>query len=161
MTAAVRVNPALVVFGNPPHSERQALQDTIRYADEALSAMMRGDKRAASYALKTIQHGARVMLAQLDRGVHANPSLRGGAPMRGRVKIGSHVQAIAYIHAKDGDAYVHGFGNRDPSEADLKRGILRLDRLKDVTNVEMYGNPDGTVTLVGTKGQPLAALFED
>lgn len=78
-----------------------------------------------------------------------------------RIKIGTHVQAIAYIHAKDGGAYVHGFGNCDPDERDLKRGILNLNELKTITNVEMYGNPDGTITLVGTKGQPLAALFED
>lgn len=99
---------------------------------------------------------ARSMLGQLEGGVHTNPKR-----VAKRIKIGDHVQAIAYVHTKDGGRYVHGFGNCDPDEGDLKRGILKLDELKTVTNVAMYGEPDGSITLVGTKGQPLAALFPE
>jgi hypothetical protein len=104
------------------------------------------------YAIE-LRRMARVMLEQLDSGVHKNP--------RGRVKVASHVQAIAYVHAKDGDKYVHGFGDADLNESELKRGVLKLDSLKDRTHVEAYGNADGTVTLCPTRGQALVGFFPD
>lgn len=151
-----RANPVLAIIGNPPmpvRSEREAwghvqklaqrLQDrgvTVHFAREVGSV---------------IAQIASDLLHQIGNGVHVNPSR-----LKGRTRIASHVQAVAYIHAKDGGAYVHGFGNCDPDETDLQRGILKLNALKTVTNVAMYGEPDGSVTLVGTKGQPLAALFD-
>lgn len=76
-------------------------------------------------------------------------------------KIALHVQAIAYIHAKDGDAYVHGFGNHDPDEQDLKDGWLNLADLKTVTHVEAFYNEDGSVTLRHAHGKKLVGLFPD
>lgn len=73
-----------------------------------------------------------------------------------------HVQAIAYIHARDGKPYVHGFGDAELSERDLKRGWLNLSELKTRTDVEMVYDPETeTITIRGTRGQSLAALFED
>lgn len=89
------------------------------------------------------------------RGARRNPE-----PITKRTKISAHVQAIAYRHIKDGADYVHGFGNAELNEKDLEKGWLDLGDLKQITNVEMYYNPDGTITIVGTHGQSLAALFE-
>lgn len=109
--------------------------------DRKYVALMRDTRRI----LESLQ-------AQVKRGHHVNPGGR---------KIARHVQAIAYIHAKDGDAYVHGFGNHDPSEADLKRGWLNLAELKTVTNVEAFYHDDGTVTLRHKDGKKLVELFPE
>jgi hypothetical protein len=156
-----RRNSPLVIFGNPKDkqlmnlSESEMWNHVRRFVNDLYTAAMNGDRRTADLYREKLDTLATAMRAQVQRGVHTNPD-----PVRRRVKIGRHVQAIAYIHEKDGGAYVHGFGNCDPDERDLKRGILNLKELKTVTDVAMYGNPDGTVTLVGTKGQPLAALFD-
>jgi hypothetical protein len=89
------------------------------------------------------------------RGARRNPDT-----ITRRTKMSGHVQAIAYVHAKDGEQYVHGFDDAELNERDLQQGVLNLGDLHDTTNVEMWANPDGTITLVGTHGQSLAALFE-
>lgn len=98
---------------------------------------------------------AEQMRRQVGKGIHANPGR-----LQNNTLISKHVQAIAYVHAKDGGRYVHGFGNVDPDEKDLQRGMLNLNALQDRTQVEMIGHPDGSITLAGTRGQPLAALFK-
>ena len=90
-----------------------------------------------------------------SRGARKNP-----AAISKRTKIAAHVQAIAYVHAKDGQQYVHGFGDAELNERDLRQGVLNLGDLHEVTDVVMYANPDGTITIEGTHGQSLAALFE-
>ncbi len=75
-------------------------------------------------------------------------------------KIGTDVQAIAYIHARDGRPYVHGFGGVDPTEAELKAGRLNLDRLSDTTGVEAFYSADKkTVMLRHKDGKPLIGLY--
>ena len=138
----------LVIFGNPPkelRSEREAW-GAVRKLAAALPTSA-GSKHLVDIATQ--------MLNQLYSGVHVNP-----AKVHADTVMSHHVQAIAYVHAKDHGRYVHGFGNADPDEGDLKRGILNLDALKERTHVDMIGHQDGTITLVGTKGQPLAALFD-
>lgn len=139
----------LVIFGNPPKGELSESQAWSRV--RAIAARL--DDRVARNDLVAI---ATMMLVQLRNGVHVNP-----AKVKGDTIMSHHVQAIAYVHAKDGGRYVHGFGDADPDEKDLKRGILNLDALKTKTNIDMVAHRDGTISLVGTKGQPLAALFED
>lgn len=139
----------LVIFGNPPkelRSEREAW-GAVRKLAAALPTSA-GSKHLVEIATQ--------MLNQLYSGVHVNP-----AKITGDKVMSHHVQAIAYVHKKDGGRYVHGFGNCDPNEKDLAEGWLNLNALKERTNVEMIAHRDGTVSLVGTKGQPLAALFED
>ena len=155
-----RANSVLAIIGNPraggnddpARSEVAAWDSVWEQAEEIWKSTTDIPTRRRCRELQIL---ARDMSKQILGGVHLNPSR-----VKRRVKIGRHVQAIAYIHEKDGGAYVHGFGNCDPSEKDLKRGVLDLNALKTVTHVEMFGEPDGTVTLVGTKGQPLAALFD-
>jgi hypothetical protein len=77
-------------------------------------------------------------------------------------KIASHVQAICYVHAKDGQCYVHGFGNHDPSEAELRKGVLNMNNLKMHTDVEAFFNDDMTEVRIRHKsGKPLTDLFPD
>lgn len=91
------------------------------------------------------------------RRTHANPK-RITKP----TQMSRNVQAIAYVHTKDGQPYVHGFGDADLSEAKLKRGVLDLTELKMHTDVEMIYDPtDETILIRGLRGQSLAALFED
>lgn len=149
-----RRNPALVVFGNPEgaHSETHAWKEVRRLLTEVLASQRLSEKDHHKLDLAiTI---SKDMQAQIARGVHRNPQ-----SLAKRTKIANHVQAIAYVHAKDHGQYVHGFGDAELNEQDLRRGVLKLSDLHDRTDVEMYGNADGTVTLVGTHGQPLAALF--
>lgn len=138
----------LVIFGNPPkalRSEREAWREVAVQA-------RRGDR----VALRVIEQICSQMLRQLEDGTHVNPG-----KVNGDTVMSHHVQAIAYVHKKDGGRYVHGFGDADPNEADLKEGWLNLNQLKERTNIDMIAHRDGTISLVGTKGQPLAALFED
>lgn len=139
----------LVIFGNPPtslRSEREAWGAVQKIAASLPSS-------AGARHLVEIAHQ---MLTQLYGGVHVNP-----AKVKGDTVMSHHVQAIAYVHAKDGGRYVHGFGNCDPDEKELAHGILNLNALKEHTHVDMIAHRDGTISLVGTKGQPLAALFEE
>ena len=75
--------------------------------------------------------------------------------------LSHHVQAIAYVHEQDGGQYVHRFGNVELNEKDLEKGVLSLEDLAMKTYVDMIAYPDGTITLIGTKGQPLSALFPE
>jgi hypothetical protein len=137
----------LVIFGNP--------KKELRSESEAWQEVMLQARRGDRVALKSITDIAKQMLRQVQGGAHKNPH-----DLSKDTLISRHVQAIAYVHAKDGGQYVHGFGNVDPSEADLKKGWLNLNQLKMSTHVELIAHPDGTASLIGTRGQPLAALFE-
>lgn len=79
---------------------------------------------------------------------------------KGWKKIASDVQAICYIHADDGDAFVHGFGGKDPDEAELEEGWLDLAALKKRTGVQAYWSPDKKqVVLQRADGRPIIGLF--
>lgn len=91
-----------------------------------------------------------------------NPGPQGDAKLTRRTLMSRHVQAIAYIHVRDGQPYVHGFDDADISERNLKKGWLDLKELHDETNVEMHYDPrTETITIRGTNGQSLAALFHE
>lgn len=148
----VRRNSPLVIFGNPDgaHSESrawrevEAVVDTIA-AQEVLSA--RGKQQLAM-----VSRMARDMQRQVGRGVHQNP--------RGDVKIGAHVQAVIYIHCRDQEPYVHGFGNADIKISSIRAGDIRVKGMHEDTDVEMFGCRDGSVRLVGTENQPLWAMHD-
>lgn len=75
-------------------------------------------------------------------------------------KIASDVQAIVYIHAQDKQPYVHGFGGRDPSQAELDDGMLDIAAMPTRTGVEAFWSADRkTVTLRHRDGKPLIGLF--
>jgi hypothetical protein len=138
-------NSPLVIFGNPKGkeiSESNAWTFVI--------------EQARAHGLVELENLARLMLGQVRGGHHANPR-----NMSRPTIMSHHVQAIAYVHEQDGGQYVHGFGNVELSESDLKKGILNLSELAMKTHVDMIGYPDGTITLIGTKGQPLSALFPE
>lgn len=171
MTATAKRNPPLVIFGNPPKypegkrpSESEAWDFVRQIA--AMWKMTAQSAQGAHY-LRAIKKGLDVdmqreasellelatrMQGNVRMGIHTNP---------GRVKMADHVQAVVYIHAKDRTARVHGFGDANLNEDALKRGRLELGDLHDLTDVAMYGNADGTVTLCGTKGQRLWRNFPD
>ncbi len=155
-----RRNPSpLVIFGNPPkkiQSESEAWKYVQRLAQSVQSNLRAGLNHDAATAAEMIGEVALGMLAQVKQSIHANPRTISRPTV-----MSHHVQAIAYVHATDGGQYVHGFGDVELNEDDLKRGILKLSDLKMRTHVDMIGYPDGTVTLIGTKRQPLAALFPE
>lgn len=91
-----------------------------------------------------------------------NPPLVVFNPPRraGWKKIAAHVQAIIYRHADDQRDYVHGFGGRDPSQAELASGQLDLGALAGTTGVEAFWSPDKKEILLKHKsGKPLIGLF--
>lgn len=146
----------LGVVGNPPRgmdSEREALERIHALAMEIIEGeglRSRGGARArqiANIALK--------MMRQLHRGVHVNPRSRGE---RGG-KMSDHVQAIVYVHEEDGEFYVHGFGDAK-LDLSVKRGTLCIEGLKDRTHVQMFAEPDGSVSIVGRDGQRLWEDFD-
>ncbi len=150
---ATRRNSPLVIFN--PHvtirSERQAWE---HIKSRAAAAQRRGatteELRALFIECDTI---ADTMLAQLYEGVHKNP---------GGQKLGAHVQAILYVHAKDKRCYVHGFGDHDPSDEELESGMLDMGALKTNTGVEMFFNPAHTqLTIRHKDGKKLVGLFPD
>lgn len=162
MAARRRANPgALAIFGNPrvngtasgdraKISETQAWRYVLAAARQLRSGILSATvaRDTANGIMQTADH----MLAQLGRGVHVNP--RGGECMS------KHVQAIAYVHQQDGDAYVHGFGDAELNAKQLNKGILDLSDLKDLTDVCMYANKDGSLTLRHAQGKDLTALFD-
>lgn len=91
-------------------------------------------------------------LAQLDRGVHVNG--RQGK----RRKMSDDVQAIIYRHIEDGKFYCHGFADAEIDLETHRDGSLTIRGLADETDVRMFAEPDGTVTVEGAHGQ---RLWED
>lgn len=165
---ATRKNPTLAIFGNPAVSERRAWNDVLTEAQT-----LRGELMKLSYGGRTRDHAIKAIgqiaerladLAILMRGqaiVRGNPGPQGDARITKPIVSSAHVQAIAYIHKRDGKPYIHGFGNAELNEQHLQDGWLDLSELKTKTDVAMTLNPDGTITIRGTRGQSLAALFED
>ncbi len=102
------------------------------------------------------------MAARRARRVRANPSLVifGGNPPRGWQKIARDVQAILYVHSQDGKCYVHGFANHDPSQEELRSGMLDMGALPTRTGVEAYWSPDKTQVLLQSRnGKKIIGLF--
>ena len=92
--------------------------------------------------------------AKGQRTARANPHPSGD------VLIGKHVQAVIYIHARDDEPYVHGFGDADIKLTSIRAGDIRVKGLHEDTDVEMYGCADGSVRLVGVHDQPLWAMHK-
>jgi hypothetical protein len=157
-----RANPALVVFGNRPHgtfpvsehSEARAWKEVLDGLEDAMTELEAGQVRVARERLVDLHGIVMTMLNQVRRGVHTNPRVR--EPL-----ISEHVQAIAYVHKKDGECYVHGFGDAKLNDRELDRGVLRLGDLKSKTGVRLSGHADGTLSLAGARGQSLSDLFGD
>ena len=142
----VRRNPLLVTVTNPPiYSERGAVGAIKDLSASLGPALARADLTDAKAYQRQITEWAARLLAQLDRGIHANPP-------RGR-KFSNHVQAIVYEHITEGPR-AHGFGNADP---DLRsRGnALTMTGLHERTGAAMYALPDGSILIRNTNGKPL------
>lgn len=137
-----KTNPALWIVSNPPKgvlSETQAWERVRAIADKLEHKSSRNDLVAI----------ANMMLAQLRKGVHANP----GATSGKRVKMSNDVQAIVYDHVTQGPR-CHGYGDAD---IDLKtRGdTLSITGLHERTGVEMFGLADGSVLIKHKHGKPV------
>ena len=152
-------NSPLVIFGNPPGeplSEKKAWNGVVQEVKAIKSLLSINKVQRAQDVADRLLDIALAMRSQLESGVHANPRNISRPTI-----MSHHVQAIAYVHEHDGGQYVHGFGNVELNEMDLQKGILNLSDLAMKTHVDMIGYPDGTITLIGTKGQPLSALFPE
>lgn len=146
----------LVIFGNPKRKKNPAPYNRSEFdawrhilADAKALENRTADAKAPARMVKIAEQ----MMAQLDRGVHRNP---GGK----RTKIGEHVQAVLYIHAKDGHPYCHGFGDADIGLKTIRNGDVRISGLHEDTDVTMYGESDGTITMEGRNGQPLWKMHD-
>lgn len=109
--------------GNPV-SERSNLEGIVRRLEKAASYLRAGwetprDRAAADNAMVGIADAANLasqLLEQLARGVHANPRRRTN-PVLGLIAnespavftVSKRVKEIVYIHAQDGEEYVHPF----------------------------------------------------
>jgi hypothetical protein len=139
---ATKKNPALWIVGNPPKGVLSESQAWSRI--RAIASKL--EERSARNDLVAI---ANMMLAQLRKGVHANP----GASTGSRVKMSNDVQAIVYDHVTEGPR-CHGYGNAD---IDLRtRGdTLSITGLHERTGVEMFGLADGSVLIKRKDGKPV------
>jgi hypothetical protein len=160
MATARRRNPGLIMVTNPPAgapgvpvSERAALQQLQRLVNDLYVAGSGGDRDSAELFRHQAANLVAALLAQLARGVHANPRRRGNPEILGGQKMSNHVQAIVYDHLTKGPR-VHGFGNAEP---DLKeRGpSLTMTGLRDFTDVEMFALRDGSLRIRHKHGEPL------
>lgn len=139
----------LGIVGNPPgESESQAWDTVLAFADE-VSRQSGGSWRNRALAIRDL---ASRMRLQALRSVHVNPKR-----VRRAMKMSDHVQAIVYVHEADGEFYVHGFGDAH-LDLQVERGVLCIEGLKDRTHVQMFAEPDGSVSIVGVDGQ---RLWED
>ena len=159
-----RSNPGiLTVFGNPsararkrnPISEHANLEEALIDLMTATRRIREGSPNVAILLIDKAAARVRELLVQVQRGIHMNP--RGSA--RGE-RMSGHVQAIAYVHAQDGDQYVHGFGDAELNAKELQKGILDLSDLHDQTDIEMFAMPDGSLSLRSSQGKDLTALFD-
>lgn len=134
------------------HSESFAWKEVARLARKV---------RAGDHPIATSEAIIRVadaMLAQVGRGVHANPPLlvfaNPGKGMRGEI-MSSSVLAIMYVHEDDDEPYVHGFANAELTLKTAPNGTVTITGLADRTDVEMLALDDGSVLIRGTHGQRL------
>ena len=151
----------LGVVGNPPsRSESAELQKLIARLNAALRSWEHrrdNDVRDSILAARAIAEG---LLAQVQRKVHVNPARKDSLTVRrGGGKMSDHVQAIVYVHEEDGEFYVHGFGDAH-LDLSVKQGTLCIEGLKDRTHVQMFAEPDGSVSIVGRDGQRLWEDFD-
>lgn len=107
--------------------------------DPAQTRMFNPKRRSRLRGKRAAQGGRRRRNPQLVAYL-ANPGL--GA------QIASDVQAILYRHARDGEYYLHVFGNQTDGEIMRKgaREYLRLDNLPQRTGVQLVGR--GNVLIV-------------
>jgi hypothetical protein len=141
-------------------SEVAALREALQYLRGAIA------QRPAPQVVKDLGEAYSIIETiegQLTYGVHVNPLLAVvGNPRRRRRNppsaVMSHdVLAIAYIHAKDGLEYVHGFGNADIKLSNGPGGEMRVRGLKRETGVKMVSQDDGSVLLTGPGSRKLWA----
>lgn len=149
----------LGVVGNPPvdglTSEVRALKAAISTLQVAVKQIESGRvNNGVDMLVEGLKPLLEEMLKQVQSGVHVNgrPRVRGG-----RHRTSDHVQAIVYVHRENGKHYVHGFGDAH-LDLHVRGNELRIAGLKDRTDVQMFAEPDGTVSIVGRSGQ---RLWED
>lgn len=143
----------LGIVGNPPRSESRELEAAILDLEQALFSWSKGYDVEVRDAITRAKGRLTALREQVRAGVHVNP----GKHKAGGMKMSDHVQAIIYTHADDDRFYCHGFGD---AQIDLTtRGdALRIEGLKDRTNVKMLAMSDGSIRIAGRDGQ---RLWED
>jgi len=130
-----------------PLSERAAWEFVLAHARtiarEGLTALRRD--RSSDLARISRDHAEMIvgaaegMIAQLGRGIHANPPLViYGNPPRGAELMSRRVYAIEYKHTGDGQDYRH----------DCAAGV------------SMFAQGDGTIILQRPDGRPLSKELE-
>lgn len=144
-------NPALVVFGNPSsarRSETQAWEDVKKLV--RLLSRARGEMIGET--LTVLDELADQMLEQVGNGIHANP----GRKSRGRV-LSESALALVYQHSEDGQFYVHGFGEREPTlKVDEQKKSFTLSGVPlGGSGVTVTVERDGSVRLHRPDGKQL------
>ena len=154
----------LGVVGNPPGRSESAtlfeiktkLEDVQRRlqeseygrAGEVTYVMTPGDSMRMFSELQGALNLVNALRRQVDRGFHVN-----GRRARGG-KMSDNVMAIVYVHAADGQRYVHAFGDADV-EPRTRGNALVLEGLKERTGVQMFADPDGGISVVHRDGKPV------
>ncbi|MFA6118262.1 MAG: hypothetical protein WC729_30025 [Sphingomonas sp.] len=160
----------LAIIGNPKDkgfSEMDAWRSVADRAERLLGemglvwdALQSGGQVARMRAPVMVGHMqelralAEIMRQQLGRDVHVNPRRN---PGRGHVMSDS-VQAIVYVHKDDGQFYIHPFGGKEASDADLAL-LARMRCFTGKSRVRMIAEPDGGVSVEGKDGQNLWEEF--
>ncbi len=149
-------NPALVVFGNPARtrrSETQAWEDVKKLV--RLLGRARGEM--VGETLTVLDELADEMLAQVGDGIHTNPGRRAS----GGEVLSHSALALVYQHAEDGEFYVHGFGDREPTLIvnEKKRSFTLNGVPLDGSGVAVTVERDGSVRLHRPDGKQLWRNF--
>lgn len=120
----------------------------------ALGELAHGDAGAVRQALAFLVGELDTLEARdmAETVVQRNPAKLRRA-FRGRDVIARHVSAIIYVHAEDGGLYVHGFGHEPTMQQ--RGGVLALSNLSKDSNVQAFGQPDGSVRLAHSGGLTL------
>lgn len=154
----------LGVVGNPPDgvSESQAYRKLAWLLNNALArshglSLVVGGPQVTqilddlNHDLERAESLLKRLSEQVARGVHVN------GRKRKAIQTSEDVLAIVYRHRDNDEFYVHGFGD---AELDLSsRGDeLRIRGLKDRTGIQMFAEPDGTVTIAHPQGH---SIWED
>lgn len=148
-------NPALVVFGNPSsprRSETQAWEDVKKLV--RLLSRARGEM--VGETLTVLDELADEMLDQVGSGIHTNP----GRESRKAV-LSQSALALVYQHVDDGQFYVHGFGEREPTLiVDEKKKAFTLKGVPlEGSGVTVTVQRDGSVRLHRPDGKQLWRNF--
>ncbi len=147
-------NPALVVFGNPgkaPRSETEAWEAVKKL----VKILSRAHGEMVGETLTVLDELADEMIEQVGNGIHQNPrTTRGGV-------ISHSALALVYQHKDDGEFYVHGFGEREPTlKVDEKKKAFTLSGVPlGGSGVTVTAERDGSVRLHRPDGKQLWRNF--